>query len=433
MSRFKWDKKYLYWGVTAFLVIIACIAFFWFIQRWAGFKSLIGDISSMLSPFIIGGAIAYLLTPIAKFFENKVLAIPAEKLFSGKPQRARSFARGVSVFLSLVVFLGVISALFSLVLPQLYSSIESIVLNISGSIENLESWARKWLDDVPEFEEWFIKFVGGVESELTQWAKNTLLPQMQDIVTSVSVGIVSVVKAIANLFVALVVSVYAMNSREKFVAQGKKVLYSILPVRYVNRVLVALRYTNRSFMDFLSGQLLDALIVGVICYFGCILIGIKDAILIAVLVGVTNVIPFFGPFIGAVPSALIVLMYSPVKCLIFVIFVIVLQQIDGNIICPKILGNATGLSGFWVLFAILSGSFVFGPIGMIIGVPLFAVVYAGIRSYVSVKLKKRGLPTETEIYKDLEYIDPDSGEVVAFVPDVSAEKREAEAQEKKED
>lgn len=415
MNGFKSDKKYLYWGVTAFLVIIACMAFFWIIQRWSGFRGVMADVKATLSPFIMGGAIAYLLTPIVKFFENKLLAKPSQYLFKNSPQRAPAFARGVAIALALIFLIGIIAALFRLVLPQLYSSIESIVLNASGSIERLVAWARRRLDDYPEFEAWFIEFVGDAGTELTNWAKNILMPQMQNIVASVSIGVVSIVKAIINLFVALVVSVYAMYSREKFVAQGKKMLYSFLSVRHVNRVLIALRYTNRAFMDFVTGRLLDASIVAAICYFGCLAIGIKDTVLITVLVGVTNVIPFFGPFIGAIPSALIVLMYSPLKCLIFVIFIIVLQQVDGNIICPRILGSRTGLSGFWVLFALLFCYMIFGPIGMIIGVPLFAVVYAAIRSFSAERLKKRGLPTETDVYRDLDYIDPDSRETVFLV------------------
>ncbi len=430
-NGFKWDKKYLYWGVTAFSVIICCIAFFWLIQRWAGFRGLVKDIKAVLSPFITGGAIAYLLTPIVKVFERKLIGKPAEKLFKNKPQKVKSFARGMSIFLALILMIAFIASLFSMIIPQLYASIESIVLNASGSIDKLINWAAKWLDDFPEFEYWFIKLVGDAETELTNWAKNTLLPQMQDIVTSVSIGVVSVAKAIVNLFVAVVVSIYCMHSKEKFIAQGKKLLYSLLPVRYSNKVMVAMRYTNKSFMSFISGRLLDALIIGIVCYFGCLFIGIKDSLLIAVLVGVTNVIPFFGPFIGAIPSAIIVLMYSPLKCLIFVIFIIVLQQIDGNIIGPRIVGNVTGLSSFWVLFAILMGSFIFGPVGMLIGVPLFAVIYAGISELVEEKLESRGLPKETDVYMDLNYIDPDSQKAVFFKSD-GEQKNTADADKPKE-
>lgn len=405
MNGFKWEKKYLYWGITAFLVIISCIAFFWLLQRWSGFKGFISSFFSALTPFFVGGIISYLLTPSVKFFETRVLAVPSTRIFKKNPDKAKAFSRGAAVLLSIVIFFGIIAALFSQVIPQLYNSIESLVMNISDNVGRLVAWARKWLDDYPEVQRQFLQFVSSAEDELTQWAKNTLLPQMQDIVTSVSVGVVTVVKAVATLFIAVVVSIYLMFGREKFSAQGKKLLYGLLPSQHVNKFLAALRFTNRSFMDFLTGQLLCALIVGILCYIGCLLIGIKDSLLIAVLVGTTNVIPFFGPFIGAIPSALIVLLYSPIKCLIFIIFIIILQQIDGNILSPRILGNATGLSGIWVLFSIIVGAYFLGPIGMIIGVPLFAVIYAGIRSFIRQRLIKRGLPTETKLYVDLGYFD----------------------------
>ena len=224
-------------------------------------------------------------------------------------------------------------------------------------------------------------------------------------------------------FIAVVVSVYAMYSREKFVAQCKKVLYSLFSVEHVKGILSALRFTDRSFMGFFTGKLVDSLIVGIICYVGCVIIGIKDAVLISVIIAITDIIPFFGPFIGAIPSALIVLMYSPLQCLIFVIFIIVLQQFDGNILGPKILGSTTGLNGFWVLFAIVVGGGLFGFIGMLIGVPAFAVIYAGIKTLLRRRLEKSGLPTETAVYENMSYLDP--GSLTPVAPELKAPLRKA--------
>lgn len=427
MNKFKWEKKYLYWGVTAFLVIIACIAFFWVIQRWSGVRAIFSSINTILSPFIIGFVIAFLLTPFVKLFQIKLTNPLGAKLFSKKPQKAVSFGRGFAVFMAIVLMLAIIITFFSLVIPQLYKSIESIVRNLSTSIDKAVVWAEKWLADYPEAEKVFTEFVGDIGTAFGQWAKNTLLPQMNDILTSVSAGVLSVVKALINVFVAVVVSVYIMYSREKFTAQSKKVLYSLLPIKYVNRTLKALRATGKSFMNYISGQLLDAMIVGIICYIACLIIGIKDAVLIAVIIGITNIIPFFGPFIGGIPAALIVLMGSYVQCIIFVIFIIVLQQLDGNILSPRILGNATGMSGFWVLFAILVGSGLLGPIGMIVGVPLFAVILMGVHSFVRHRLRKRGLPVETAVYADLDYIDPSTGEPVRIVPIIKPDDEEDKA------
>lgn len=409
MKNFKWDKKYLYWGATAFFVIIGCIAFFWVIQRWSGIKDIFSQLSRILRPIIWGIVLSYLLTPIVKFFERKLFSPLDKRLFNGVGEkRHKGFTRGMSIFLAVLLMLLLCTALVSMVLPQLYQSIEGIVLNLSSSIKKAEIWANKWLDDAPEINAIFTEIVGDIGTKLTQWAKDILLPQMNTIIASVSLGVFNALKAVANAFVSLVVSVYVMYNRENFVAQSKKILYSLFSTNFVKRVLTALRFTNKSFMGFFGGKLLDSLIIGVICFFACLLMGLKDAVLISVIIGITNIIPFFGPFIGAIPAGLIVLMDSPWKCLIFGIFIIVLQQFDGNILGPKILGSRTGISGFWVLFSILLGAGLFGPIGMIIGVPLFAVIYAGVKSLVEGSLKKRGLPSETAVYTNISYIDPET-------------------------
>ncbi len=412
MNNFKWDKKYLYWGVTAFCVIIACLTFFWVIQRWDGVRAVFSSINSMLSPFIWGFVIAYLLTPLVKLFQHKVTGPLGRKIYKNNEDKVKKFGRGLAVTLSVLLMLASIVALIWLIIPQLYRSLESIVSNISGSISKAEAWANKWLDDYPQVAKTFTEIVGDVGEAFSTWARNTVLPQMQDIVTSVSLGVISVFTALANMFIAVVVSVYAMFSREKFLAQSKKALFSIFPIKRVNQLLSAMRFTNKSFMGFFSGKLLMSLVLGIICYIGCVIIGIKDAVLISVIVAVTDIIPFFGPIIGTIPTALIVLMNSPIQCLIYLIFIVVLQQVEGNVIGPKILGNATGLSGFWVLFALLVGAGFFGIVGMIIGVPLFAVLYAFITAFIKRRLKKRGLPTDTAQYDDIKGIDPETQEPI---------------------
>lgn len=408
MKNFRWNKKYLYSGVTAFLVIIACIAFYWTIQRWSGIKETFSSLLGILSPIIGGFVLAYLLAPFVKMYENRMFIPLGKKIFKNNGEKVNKFGRGMSIFFSILILIAIIAALFSLVLPQVYESIQSIVFNLSSNIRKAEAWANKWLDDFPEIEEMFTETVGNLGEKLTQWAKDTLLPQMNDIITSVSVGVFNVVKAITNAFIAIVVSVYVMYSREQFAARGKKVLYSIFSVEHVKSILAALRFTDKSFMGFFTGKLLDSLIIGIICYIGCLFMDIPDSVLISVIIGITNIIPFFGPFFGAVPSALIVLMHSPLKCLVFVIFIIILQQFDGNILGPKILGSTTGLSGFWVLFSIIVGGGMFGFVGMIVGVPAFAVIYMGLKTLVNNKLKKSGLPYETAQYTNMRYIDPDS-------------------------
>lgn len=424
MRSFKWNQKYFYAGITAFLVIIACIAFYWIIQRWSGVRVAFSTILSILSPIIGGIALAYLLTPFVKFYEGKLFCPLGRKIFGSKEKRVHGFGRGLAIFLAMVVMIAIISGVVSLIIPQLYTSVQSIVVNMSPNIQKAEDWANKWLDSFPSVKQSFNDIVGNLGERLSQWARDSLLPQMNDILTNVSLGVYNVVKAIANIIIAIVVSVYVMYSREKFVANGKKILYSIFSVRHVKQILNALKFTDKSFMGFFTGKLLEALVVGVLCYLCCWIFGIPDALLVSVIVGITDIIPFFGPFIGAIPSAIIVLIFSPFKCLEFIIIIIVLHQFDGNILGPRILSSATGLSGFWVLFALIVGGGLFGIMGMIIGVPAFAVIYMGIKTLVNNKLKKSGLPLETAVYANMSYIDPENLMPVKVEPVIKAEKKE---------
>ncbi|NLW66130.1 MAG: AI-2E family transporter [Clostridiales bacterium] len=412
MGNFKIEKKYLYWGLTAFLVIIACIAFYSIIQHWSGIRAAVKSLFKILSPFIWGAALAYLLTPIVRVFQEELFQPLGMRINRGDVTKARKFGRGMAITFAIILMIALISVLIYLIIPQLYESLESLVTNISGSIEKLQKWADRWLENYPILETNFSDVLDDISGSFTKWVKETLLPQMTTIISSVSTGVINVVKALANIVIATAVSIYIMYSREKFTAQAKKIMYSIFTPRYSRKILNVLRFTDRAFMGFFSGKLLDSLLIGIICYIACLIIGIKDSVLIAVIVGITNIIPVFGPFIGTVPSALIVLMYSPIKCLIFVIFIIVLQQFDGNFLGPKILGSKTGLSGFWVLFSIIVGAGLFGPIGMIIGVPLFVVFAAGIKSLVNNKLKRHGLPVNIDIYDGLDYIDPETNKPV---------------------
>lgn len=410
MGNFKLDKEKIAWGTTAFLVIIACIAFYAIIQHFTGIREVLRSILKILSPFIWGAVIAYLLTPAVKFFQSKIFEPLGMRFFKGGKIKARKFGRGFAITFSLVVVLLIISGLFYFIIPQLYESIESIVTNISDSIEKLQDWADKWLDNYPLIDQNFSEILQDISGSITKWAKDTLLPQMQEIISTVSTGVISVFKTLANIIIAIAASVYIMYSREKFIAQTKKLMYAIFTTKFSKKLLTIFRFTDRAFMNFFSGKILDSAIVGVLCYIGCLIIGIKDPVLIAVIISITDIIPVFGPFIGTVPAALIVLMYSPIKCFIFIAFIIVLQQFDGNFLGPKILGGKTGMSGFWILFSITVSAALWGPIGMIIGFPLFVVLAAGVKTLVSDRLRKRKLPLATDTYDKLDYIDPVTNE-----------------------
>lgn len=406
------DKKYLCWGLTAFFVIIGSILFFMLLQHLPGIRAAISQLLGVLSPIIWGAVIAYLLQPVLKFFDRAVFMPLFTKLCRRKPENAPKLSRAAASALSLVLLVIVLSALLWMLLPQVYDSIETLVVNIPDYAATVVDWVEERLINMPELEGAAVSILSRVSESLTNWFSNSILPQMESILTNVTTGVYKVVRAIANLLIGLVVSLYLMYNTGKFTAGCKRILYSLFAPKRALSILKAVRYADNAFMGFISGKLIDSLIIGVMCYIGCLILKMPYAILVSVIVGVTNIIPFFGPIIGAVPSAFLILMVSPVKCLIFVIFVFLLQQFDGNILGPKILGNAVGIKGFWIMFAIIIGGGLFGFIGMVLGVPVMTIILAGTHYLVNAALARRGLSTESEDYEDLDYIDPNTGEMV---------------------
>ena len=306
----------------------------------------------------------------------------------------------------------VIAALFYLIVPQVYDSISAIIINSPSYFDSAYSAIDNLLKDYPEIEQYATKIFGNLTDALTKWATNTLLPSMENVVTNITSGVFYVLKGLYNVVIGMIVSVYILYNKEPFIAHYRKILYSIFSPERAKRVMSALRFADKTFMGFISGKLLDSAIIGVLCYIGCAILKMPYALLISVIVGVTNIIPFFGPFIGAVPSALLVLLVDPKMCLWFIIFVFVLQQLDGNVIGPKILGTSIGINGFWVLFSIVIFGGIFGFWGMLLGVPAFVIIYTALEMAVNRKLKKHKLPTDAEAYMNLDYIDPETLELV---------------------
>ena len=389
--HFHWDKKYLYWGITAFCVIAAATIFYMALNYLDLLKQGLASLIRVLSPFIWGLVISYLLSPLVRFLQNKAFGPLLEKAFSKSPEKGRKAARILAVVFAEIIMLALITGLFFLIIPQLYSSIETIVINSPTYIESLTNWVNKMLTDFPEVRDYVVDMLGDVNTDLVSWLQTTILPRLGSLLSNVGTGVRYVVTGVYNLVIGIIVSVYLLSNREAFIASAKRILYSILSVDTAKRFLNVLRFADRTFIGFINGKLLDSAIIGLICYIGCSILQMPYALLVSVMIGITNIIPFFGPLIGAVPSALIILMVDPVKCLVFVIFVILLQQLDGNIIGPKILGNSVGINGFW---------------GMVLGVPVFVVIYTIIKESVRRKLLRNDLPTDEASYTNLDYIDP---------------------------
>ena len=404
--RFKWDKKYLYWGITAFLVIAAAVLFYMLLQHLPDVKKGWNRIMTIVAPFVWGLIIAYLLLPLTRQLE-KLLSSNAMK----KAHVKGKFARIASIIISEVVLLVLLTAFVLLILPQLYSSIETIVVNSPEYYSKMSEWIELKLEDHPEVEKYVAQALESMSNQLLDLVKNRLLPSMGNVISSVTTGVYAAFRGVYNLIIGIIVSIYILSNREMAKAGFRKVLYTIFSVETAEKIRSGILFTDRTFMGFLSGKLLDSAIIGLVCYIFCVIVKMPYSLLVSVMIGITNIIPFFGPLIGLIPSAFIILLVDPFKCLIFVIFIIILQQIDGNILGPKILGSSVGINGFWVMFAIILGGGLFGFPGMILGVPVFVVIYSAMTTLIDKKLKREDLPQDYESYAQLDYIDPATREV----------------------
>ena len=421
---FNWDKKYLYWGVTAFCVIACSILFYMALAYLPVIGGALKKLGRILSPFIWGLIITYLLSPLYKTLYKDIF-LPLTAKLSGKKKKASPrLAKALSVLLSILVFLAVITALVYLIIPQVYSSIETIVNNSPVYMEKLSEWSQNLLTNFPEIRDFVTGKFEEINTNLFAWLRENIMPRLGGFVSNLTAGVYYFVRAVYNIVIGIIVSVYLLSNRESASARAKRLCYCVFGVEKAEKIRDAIRFTDKTFMGFINGKLLDSAIIGLICYIVCAILQIPYALLVSVIIGVTNIIPFFGPLIGAIPSAFIILMVDPIKCLIFVIFIIVLQQIDGNIIGPKILGSSIGINGFWVMFSIILGAGLFSFWGMLLGVPVFVVIYTGITGLIERRLKKRTLPVDPEDYADLDHIDPVSREPVKRIDEEEEEEKE---------
>lgn len=407
----KKNSNYIKWGITAFLVILSGLAAYYIIFHLENFKGVLNNILVILTPITDGLILAYLLTPLLNMVERKIV-IPGFAIIHIKPKR--KYVRTVSILATMVLVWFGIYEFFAMVIPQIINSIQQIIYQFPTYVDTLTIWISKLLENNPDIESFATSIINSYSGEIESFINSKVLPQLNNIIMLVSMGVYSVLKEFWNLIIGFIISIYVLAGKENFAAQFKKIAYAFLPIETSNRFISNVRFANKTFGGFFVGKILDSIIIGVICFIVTNMIGTPFCVLISVIIGVTNIIPFFGPFLGAIPSIILILFINPVQAFYFIIFVIILQQVDGNIIGPKILGNSTGLSSFWVIFSITLFGGLFGIFGMVIGVPVFAVIFAFIKSLVESKLASKELPTETSKYLKLLYIDPLDYNVVNF-------------------
>lgn len=368
--------------LMGFAVVAAGILLCFLLLRIDDVLRALRGLFSILTPFVYGGIMAYALRGPCNFFE---------RLLDGRlPPGAKGLSPGLAILLSLSSAFLILYFLLSMVLPQITYSVVSIVTAMPDTAERAVRWLEEALQGNPVMEKYLQTAMESVNQYIQNWTQVQLLPTLQGMLDGFASTVSSVVSLLANLLIGLVVCVYGLSARKTFARQARAVLYSVFPPRWVEQILNEICYADRMFVGFFNGKILDSAIIGVLCYLFSLLFGFPNAMLVSVIVGVTNIIPCFGPYIGAVPSALLILMEDPVKCLWFLVFIILLQQFDGNVLGPRLLAGSTGLSGFWVLFSIIVFGGLFGFAGMLVGVPIFAVIYDVGRKLVVCGLRKNG-------------------------------------------
>ena len=424
--KFKFDKKYLHWGITAFLVIAASILFYYFLFHRSSLLSGISNIVGIAMPVIDGFVLAYLMTPILNKIEKHIIIPLCMKAKLHMTPKNKRRLRGISILVTIVLVLVVLYEFFGLIIPEVVRSIQSIIFQFPIYINNLSNWVMGLIKNNPDLEEVVDALIDQYSSKILDYVNSNLLPYIQERVVTLLSSVIGALKSMWNFVIGFIISIYVLGSKEKFAGQAKKIAYALFDRKMGNAVITNFRFIHSTFIGFIGGKIVDSIIIGVICFICTTIIGTPYAILVSVIIGVTNLIPFFGPWIGGIPSALLVLMVDPMQALYFVILIMVIQQIDGNIIGPKILGDSTGLSGFWVIFAITIFGGLFGVLGMVVGVPIFAVFYAAVKASVNRMLVKKNLPTELSPYMTVGQID-ESMSFTEYVPPVKKKKKKEES------
>ncbi len=405
--HFRWDKKYLYWGITAFVVLASAILFYYVVFHNERFSAIIRNVIDICFPIIDGLIIAFLLCPMINWIEKKIFGKIIPKLKRGErlSESGHKWMRAGSIFLAYLIVISLLALFFVSVIPQIRLSVENIFSQSTMYKTNIENWINDITLKYPQIADVIDSVYQESSAELKFWQNENIMNKMQEILTTVSVSLFGFFGALWDIVIGAIISVYILVNKERYAGQFKKLAYGFLDVNVGNVLIANVRMANNKFSGFIVGKILDSIIIGILCFVGCSIFQFPYPVLLGLIIGVTNVIPFFGPFFGAIPCGLLIFMINPVQAIWFLLFILVLQQFDGNILGPLILGESTGISGFWVIFAITFFGGIWGVPGMIVGVPLFAVCYAIIKTILETKLKKKQLSDQTEQYIYLDYID----------------------------
>lgn len=376
-------KRYLKIGITGAAILASGILCAFVLFKMPVIIFVLKGITEILKPFLYGVVFAYLLAPLCNKIEEKLF-----QFFPKAKAKARRFICFIAIVISLCVAIAVIWLIIMMIIPQVWDSVMKIIQMVPQKLIVVNNWIEHMLENQPELQAYFEEFSSQAESNIDSLLNVDTIQKVQSIINSLSVQLFGVLGVVKNIFLGLLISAYLLGSRKLFGAQAGLILHGVFSDKWAKIIEEEIRYTDKMFNGFLVGKIIDSAIIGLLCFAGTSIMGFEAPAFISVIIGITNIIPFFGPFIGAIPCGLLLLLENPMHCLYFIIFIFVLQQLDGNVIGPKILGNTTGVSSFWVLFAILLFGGMWGVVGMVIGVPLFAVIYDIIRKLVYRGLRK---------------------------------------------
>ena len=406
---------YLAAGLTAFAVVAASLCLFFALFHFSDVARFFNMLGAILRPIFMGAVIAFLLLPVHRYILRFLTAMTPDKRIKNK--RDMAFLNIVAIILSLLLAFFLFYLLLAMVIPQVYDSVVGLIQAIPDYIEVVQVWLQTFFEDNPDIQAAIMPVYSSAASSLEQWlnsdilpnlesvtttfnwVRQTILPNITGVVAGVSGMVVGFLVLVKDLLISIIVSVYLLVRKDIFAAQSKKIIYSLFRTDIADLIVDETRNAYRIMSGFINGKLLDSLIIGIICLVCCNLFKFPYPALIATIVGVTNIIPFFGPFIGAIPCGLLIFLVNPLQAIYFAIFILVLQQFDGNILGPKILGDATGLTAFWVIFAVIVMGGMLGIVGMFIGVPIFATIYMIVKNTVETKLKRKKLPIDTNNYR----------------------------------
>ncbi len=430
--KFKINNKYVRWGLTLFLVVAASITFYNLIFNNSNITEGISVVIGILMPVVFGLVTAYLLTPILNFMEGRILIPVFDKCGIRDTKRRRKAVRALGIIVTAFLFVALIYGLIFMLVSQIVPSIEGIIVNFDSYAGNVSNWINQMLEDNPEFGAYVSRTLEKFSTQLEDWL-NHIIPGTATLIKTVSLSFISVLDVLWDFVIGFIISIYVLASKENFAAQAKKMVYAAFEKDTANAVIRNFRFTHKTFIGFLGGKIVDSIIIGILCFIGTTLMKTPYAILISLIIGVTNIIPFFGPFLGAIPSIVLIFVVDPMhplNCLYFAIFALALQQFDGNILGPKILGSSTGLTGFWVIFSITFFGGLFGVVGMIVGVPIFAVFYTAVKAVVNTRLEKKNMPSSTKEYVNVDYIDKEGIHEMPLKPQKNRRKSREDQEEK---